>query len=72
MMQHAFHKPEAEILQRGAKMSNLGIIYSLYDGLIKISPDILLIPCIFRRAEKYLHEMNFVEQNIRAYCMSHH
>ena len=53
-------------------MSNLGIIYSLYDGLIKISPDILLIPCIFRRAEKYLHEMNFVEQNIRAYCMSLH
>lgn len=50
MVQDAFQKPEAEILQRSTKMTNRGIIYTLYNGLKKIRADIVLIAHIVPRS----------------------
>lgn len=77
MPQNAFYKPaEAELLQRGTKMTNRGIIYSLFDGLKKIKLGYfsyrLYFSSLLRGSEKYLHELHFVEETIRAYCTSHH
>lgn len=60
MVQDAFQKPEAEILQRSTKMTNRGIIYTLYNGLKKDTRGYCAyrsyFPSFLRGSERYLHQ----------------